>query len=171
MSDSLQEQLLALGLAKKKQRKPAAGKRNAKKKKATESRLSLEQAYALREREEKSQADKARQRKLAEDRRRQEINRKIRAIVDPHRLNDEAADLARNFLYKGRIRKVHVTSEQLRALNAGQLGIVYLAGGYHILRPEQVERVRSLSAEHVPDLGGGDAGDEEEFPVPDDLSW
>jgi uncharacterized protein YaiL (DUF2058 family) len=184
MSDSLQDQLLALGLAKEKPRDKADGKRRGnaggKKKNRKGSRgsgagkaggLSLEQAYAAREREEKDQARKARQRKLAEDRRRREINLKIRTIVEPNRLNDEAADQARNFLYKGRIRKIHVTADQLKALNAGQLGVVYLAGGYHLLAPEHVESVRALSPEHVPDLGGGESGDEEEFPVPDDLSW
>ncbi|HLF30685.1 MAG TPA: DUF2058 family protein, partial [Xanthomonadales bacterium] len=83
-------------------------------------------------------------------------------------------ELSRNFLHKGRIRKVRVTAEQLKALNAGMLGLVYLAGGYHIVTPEWAEAVTRLSPEHVPDLSGStdDRSDEDEdFPVPDDLVW
>jgi uncharacterized protein YaiL (DUF2058 family) len=125
----------------------------------------------LREQEEKKQADRARQRKKAEDRRRRQLNTDIRAIVDKHRLNDPKAELPRNFMYKGRIRKIMLNASQMKALNAGELGVVYLSGGYHLMAPEHIEAVRSMSAEHVPDLIANEAADEEEFPVPDDLSW
>ena len=115
-------------------------------------------------------ADRARRKKQAEDRQRREINLKIREIVDAHRLNDAKAELGRNFMFRGRIRKVHVTPVQMKALNAGDLGIVYLSGGYHLMTTEQLDLVREISAEHVVDLGGGD-DDEDEFPVPDDISW
>ena len=132
--------------------------------------MSLDRAYALRNREEKREADRARLRKQAEDRKRREINRKIREIVEAHGLNDAKAEVARNFLYRGRIRKVYVTAEQQKALNADELGIAYLSGGYFILSPEHREAVRAISAEHVVELGGG-GEDEGEHPVPDDLDW
>lgn len=186
MNKSLQDQLLALGLAKQAPKSRGGNKPAAKKQQKTAQRsprgkpagkatdgenLTLEQAYRLRQQQEKQQAAQARQRKQAEDRRRRELNESIRAIVQPHRLNDPAAELSRNFLYKGRIRKVSVTADQLRDLNDGVLGLVYLAGGYHVLPLEQVEQVRALSADHVPDLGGDVSQEEEEFPVPDDLIW
>lgn len=147
MSDSLKDQLIALGLAKKGQDKP-------KGRKASRGR----------------QADRTRKRRQAEDRRRQRLNSEIRSIVEAHRMNDDAAELTRNFLYKGRIRKVMVTPDQLRAINDGELGVAYLSGGYHILAPEHLEAVRKLSPEHVPDLAGG-SEDEGDHPVPDDLVW
>lgn len=180
MSDSLQDQLRALGLAKKhrdRKKAPAAARsKNRGKRRASESgrsseELSLEKAYALKRREEQKQADKARRKKQAEDRQRRLLNNQIRDIVKASRLNRDDAELARNFLFRGRIRKIHVTAEQLKALNAGELGIVYLSGGYHLLDLEQAEKVRALSAEHVVDLGTDDNGDDEEFPVPDDLTW
>ncbi len=192
MSKSLQDQLQALGLAKKpparKQRNhdrnPAAGMKHKPRqqvkretprsvvaeKPGSGSELSLEQAYQLRETQTKEQAEQARERKRLEDRRRRQLNDDIRIIVAPHRLNDPAADLARNFMYKGRIRKVNVTAAQLKALNEGTLGLVYLAGGYHILAAEYVVQVCSLSAEHVPDLAGS-AAEDPQYPVPDDLIW
>ena len=176
MSNSLQEQLLALGLARdsgKKKRQATSRKPGKSKPKAGGERpaeFSLGKAYALKRRDEQKQADHARNKKLAEDRQRRLLNNEIRNIVQTHRLNRKDAEIARNFVFKGRIRKIHVSPEQLKALNAGELGIAYLSGGYHLLANEQVEAVHQLSAEHVADLSieNEDDGD---HPVPDELDW
>lgn len=175
VADSLQDQLKALGLAKSKptakpSRKRGKPNKTRAAKKSKKGELSLEQAYALKRREEQSQADKARKKKQAEDRQRRLVNNKIRDIVKANRLNRKEAEIARNFLFRGRIRKVHVTPEQLSELNAGKLGLVYLSGGYHLLNTENVEIVRDISAEHVVDLDTNE-GDDGDFPVPDDLNW
>lgn len=190
VADSLQDQLRKLGLAKdqperprkppRETNKPAGarartkarpgGKARTAGRGALEGELSLDQAWALRERQEQREADAARQRKLAEDRRRREINERIRGIVERHRLNRDDAELPRNFLFRGRIRKLYVTPEQQAALTAGELGIVYLTGSYHLLAPEQLEAVRAIDADHVVALDSG-GPDEGEFPVPDDLEW
>ncbi len=132
--------------------------------------MALGKAWALREREEKQGAERARARKREEDRKRREINKAIRAIVQPNRLNREDAEVARNFMFRERIRKVYVTPEQHKALGEGRLGLVYLSGGYHVLDGDHVEAVRKIAADHVVDLGG-DEPEDEEFPVPDDLVW
>lgn len=176
MGDSLQDQLLALGLAKDKP--PKRGKKKAARKpggrppqaRKASGEMSLDKAWALREKEEKRSADQRRARKIEEDRKRREVNKAIKAIVEPHRLNQSDAEVPRNFLYRERIRKVYVTPEQNRALASGELGLVYLSGGYHLLAAEHVEAVRKIAADHVVDLGG-DEPEEEEFPVPDDLVW
>lgn len=188
MGSSLQDQLRALGLA----GKPAqqqTGQRARERKSRRESvevarqqhpgdkpadhrsaELSLEQAWALREQEEQRKAQEARSRKLEEDRRRREINARVRAIVESGRLNRDDAEVTRNFLFRGRIRKLYVTREQQRALSADELGIVYLAGSYHLLAREHMDAVRAISAGHVVELQHG-AESEEGFPVPDDLNW
>lgn len=174
MADSLQDQLRALGLAKKPSGQKQAGKRRKPARKSAPhgktGEPSLERAYAMRQRQEQREADAARRRKLAEDRRRREINERIRAIVGAHRQNREDADIARNFLFRGRIRKLYVTPEQQAALAMGELGIVYLTGGYHLLASEPLDAVRAIDPEHVVELDSG-SSDEEEFPVPDDIGW
>jgi len=188
MAKSLQDQLLALGLAKesatqggrkpaqRKEKKPGrpTGRKRSHPKAPTQDanhpEFSLAEAYKLREKQTRDKAEQAKERKRQEDRRRRQLNNAIRAIVQEGRLNDPSAELARNFMYKGRIRKVNVTADQLKALNSGEIGLVYLSGGYHLLSSEQVARVTELSAEHVPDLSGPEE-DDEEFPVPDDLVW
>ncbi len=190
MSKSLQDQLRALGLANerpKKIRSPsgrASGKASKRrglgdspgegqggKRQTAAGEVSLDRAYALRKQEEKKHADTARKRKQAEDCRRQRLNQEISAIVIKHRLNDVKAEISRHFTYRGRIRKINLTPGQLKALNAGALGLAYLSGGYHLLAPEQVEAVRKLSAQHIPDLTASETEEEHEHPIPDDLTW
>lgn len=190
MSKSLQDQLLSLGLARKKSgpKKKSAGQKGhsanvrgrspeknpvkgaGNKARASSAEMSLDQAYALRKKEEQQQVETARKLKQEEVRRRRQLNKEIGAIVNSHRLNDPKAEVPRNFMYKGRIRKIHLTPEQLKALNNGELGIAYLTGSYHLLTHEHIAAVRQLSAEHVPDLSS-ESDDDEEFPVPDDLVW
>jgi uncharacterized protein YaiL (DUF2058 family) len=190
MSKSLQEQLMSLGLAQEKpgknsQQRSSSGKTRPSHKKSgkkvarnshqtksrqTDEEIALSRAYALRHQEEKRQIEETKRKKQQEDRRRRELNTKLKAIVKENRLNDANADVPRNFMYKGRIRKINLTAEQLKAVNQGELGVVYLLGGYHLLTAEHVAAVRKLSEEHVPDLAGA-AEDDEEFPVPDDLIW
>ena len=177
MADSLQDQLRALGLAKdrkparkkKPPRKPAAGKKPAPAKDGGE--MPLGKAWALRDKEEKNSKEKARARKMEEDRKRREINKAIRKIVEPNRLNREDAEVARNFMFRGRIRKVYVTPEQQTALGEGEMGLVYLSGGYHLMAAEHIEAIRKIADDHIVDLGGDSNEAEEEFPVPDDLNW
>lgn len=179
MGESLKDQLRALGLAKLKPDEPSGGHRpggRGKRKPAPPSRPdanrepSLDEAWALREREERRQAERTRQAKLAEERRRRETNDRIRGIVEAGRLNRDDAPVPRHFLYRGRIRKIYVTEAQQRSLGAGEIGIVYLTGGYHLLEAAAVDAVRRISAEHVVDLEAGDPH-EEDHPVPDDLVW
>jgi uncharacterized protein YaiL (DUF2058 family) len=175
MSDSLQDQLLALGLAKEKPRQPKrkrGGKTRGKPKQrgGKSGEISLDAAYRAREREEKSRAEQARAEKRALDLERRRLNGEIQTLLEGQALNDRDGDLKRNFLYKGKIRSVRVNAEQLKSLNDGSLALVFLRGDYVVVKPEIAEQVRAISAEHVPDLGSADPG-EEEFPVPDDIVW
>jgi uncharacterized protein YaiL (DUF2058 family) len=193
MADSLKDQLLALGLAKSKPepragKKPAQGKGQAARRgprpgkprrdvappPARDGDISLDAAWTARKREEKQAVDDKVAARRAEDLRRRQVNTEVEALVKDQAQNDAGAELKRNFLYKGRIRSVLVTPPQLQALNAGELGLVFLRGSYLVLPPELVAKVAALSPEHVPDLSGADAGEEDGAdypPVPDDITW
>ena len=177
MSESLKEQLLALGLAAKKpgpsrtRNKTSRVSKKPAKRKPGNGEVSLDQAYRMRGQQERQQKEQAITRKREQDRLRREINQKIKALVKAHAIRDEAADTKRSFLYKGRIRSVLTTVDQLRELNEGKLGVVYLSGNYHLLPSDKVAEVQAFAADHVPDLKGSDSADEEEHPVPDDLIW
>ena len=173
MSDSLKDQLLALGLAPKKPavkkpRKPVPARA---KKKSADAEISLDQAYRIRNKEDQRQKQRAIELKLEQERQRREINQKIKASIKDNAVRDPDADTKRNFLFKGRIRSVLVTREQLIEINNGSLGVVYLSGHYHLMPADKVEEIRQFAADHVPDLRGADSEGEEENPVPDDLIW
>lgn len=157
MGESLKDQLHALGLATKNGPDSAD--------------ISLDQAYRMRNRQERRQQRQAISRKREQERLRREINQKIWALVKASAVRDETADSKRNFLYKGRIRSVLTTAGQLREINDGKLAVVYLSGSYHLMPVEVVEKVRQFAPDHVPDLQGADNKGEEDHPVPDDLTW
>lgn len=179
MSDSLKDQLLALGLAPKKtetrpkkQPKKQRGPRpEAKKRKDSSAEISLDQAYRIRSKDDRLQKEQAAERKREQERQRRQVNQKIKALIKESAVRDEAADSKRNFLYKGRIRSVLVTREQISEINKGSLGVVYLSGNYHLMPADKVEEIRQFAPDHVPDLSGAESEGDEDNPVPDDLIW
>lgn len=179
MGDSLQDQLKALGLARDRpqRRQSQSTSSRARPRGAADGHrgsghpdLPLDRAYELRARDERRRSEKTQRLQRDMERERRLINQAIRAIVDEQRLNQADAEIGRNFLYKGRIRRIFVTTEQQAGLNSGAMGIAYLAGGYHLLSAAAFESVRAISADHVVELRE-QADDEEEYPVPDDLTW
>lgn len=179
MGDSLKDQLVALGLAREqkpgtRRKKSAPSRRSAGRagKGQAGAEPSLQQAYNLRRQAERDDSAHKKNEKQALDRQRRETNARIAALISGQSLNDPKAELKRNFLYKGRIRSVLVTRPQLKDLNAGKLGLVFLKGRYHLLSPELTESVRALSPDHIPDLSAAVSDEDEgDFPVPDDLVW
>ena len=175
MSNSLKDQLLALGLAKKKvQTKPKKQARSrppAAKAKTGSADISLDQAYRMRHQQERQQKEQAIAQKREQERLRRETNQKIKSLISDFAIRDEDADTKRNFLYKGRIRSVLATREQVTEINNGLLGVVYLSGNYFLMPAEKIGEIRQFAPDHVPDLGGAETAGEEDNPVPDDLIW
>jgi uncharacterized protein YaiL (DUF2058 family) len=175
MSNSLKDQLLALGLAPKKaESKPREQRKNqakAVKREASSAEISLDQAYRIRSKEERQQKERAIAQKREQERNRRQINQRILALVKENAIRDAAADSKRNFLFKGRIRSVLATPEQIREINNGSLGVVYLSGNYHLMPKDKIEEILQFAPDHVPDLRGTESEGEDEIPVPDDLIW
>ena len=175
MSISLKDQLLALGLAPKKT-KPESKKQHKPRPKVVKpdsgsAEISLDQAYRIRSKEERLQKEKAIELKREQERQRREINQKIKSMVKEGAIRDPAAENKRSFLYKGRIRSVLATLEQINEINKGTIGVVYLSGNYHLLQADKVEEIRQFAPDHIPDLSGAENAEEDENPVPDDLVW
>ena len=175
MSNSLKDQLLALGLASKKtaprlkkRHKPRPEKAKAK---DSNAEITLDQAYRIRKKDDQKQKQQAVELKREQERQRREINQKIKALIKDSAIRDAAADSKRNFLYKGRIRSVLVTREQIGKINNGSLGVVYLSGNYHLMPAAKIEEIRQFAPDHIPDLSGVESEDEKDNPVPDDLIW
>src|SRR5690606_25018971 len=99
---------------------------------ATRSRedIDLAKAYAIRAQREKDERIAAEQAKQEAARERREARAKLSELVKGKELNAADADIARHFEYGGRIKRIHVTAEQLKALNAGHLGVLQMDGRY-----------------------------------------
>lgn len=175
MSNSLKDQLLALGLAPKKTkpepRKQHKTRPKVPRHKSGSAEISLDQAYRIRNKEERLQKEKAIKLKREQERQRRETNQKIKAMVKEDAIRDPAAENKRNFLYKGRIRSVLATREQINEINKGSIGVVYLSGNYHLMQADKIEEIRQFAPDHIPDLSGAENAEEDENPVPDDLIW
>ena len=195
MSDSLRDQLLGLGFkpAPKPQReaRPAQGKappapqHRADKPRPAKGRgpgrdraeIDLAKAYAIRAQKEKDERIEAERLKQEEARLRREARAKLAELLQGKALNDEAAEIARHFEYGGKIKRIYVTAEQLKALNAGELGVAQLNGRYLLVAADVLAQAEAAFAPAValkvdPDAPAGeDPYADPKYQVPDDLVW
>ena len=92
-------------------------------------------------------------------------------------LNREDADIARHFEYGGKIKRIYVTEEQLKQLNAGQLGVVQDNGRYLLVDAEMLAQAEAVFAAGVAlkiDPNAPPSDDpyaDPQYQVPDDLVW
>jgi uncharacterized protein YaiL (DUF2058 family) len=201
MSDSLKNQLLGLGFkpSPKPERKPephdadaargkpsgarsaAAGKaRHAAPQRAASRKtqeMDLGRAYAIRAQKEKEERIEAERVKQEAARVRREARAKLGEFLKDKALNAADADIARHFSYGGKIKRVHVTAEQLRALNAGELGVVQDNGRYLLVTAAAVAEAERIFADAValkvdPNApASDDPYSDPQYQVPDDLVW
>lgn len=141
---------------------------------------SLAHAYQIRAETEKREREEAQKRAQEEAARKREQRLKLAALVAGKRQNDAAGEHVRNFSYGKKIRKVNVTPEQFRQLNAGELGVAQVDGRFLILAPDLIREILVLAPQHValfvPEGIGASANPDEDysdprFQVPDDLVW
>ena len=195
MTDSLRDQLLGLGFkpSPKSSARPAPGKvRNDPRKPARPAdakskpprgrargreEMDLGKAYAIRAQKEKDERIEAERLKQEEARLRREAKARLAGLLKDKAVNDPAADIARHFEYGGKIKRVHVTAEQLKALNAGELGVVQLDGRYLLFPMALVLEAEQVFAPAValkvdPNAPpSDDPYSDPAYQVPDDLVW
>lgn len=197
MTDSLRDQLLGLGFkpAPKPERKPAPkpaaqraqrpppsrAKPHAPAKASTPQRrrddIDLAKAYALRAQREKDERIEAERRKQEEARQRREAKAKLAELLQGHALNAADAEIARHFSYGGKIKRIYVDAAQLRALNAGELGVVQLDGRYVLVTAALLAQAEAIFppavALKVDPSAPADADPyaDPQYQVPDDLVW
>jgi uncharacterized protein YaiL (DUF2058 family) len=204
MSDSLRDQLLGLGFkpAPKPERKPDArrpgprppGKGAAPparagqggkprppqgqaRKPRSQEEIDLAKAYAIRAQREKEERIEAERVKQEEARLRREAKARLEAFLKDKALNDAEADIARHFPYGGKIKRIYVNAEQLKALNAGELGVVQQNGRYLLVTSAVLAEAETIFAAAVALKVDPNATAEEDpyadpkYQVPDDLVW
>ncbi|MDY0021368.1 DUF2058 domain-containing protein [Arenimonas caeni] len=139
--------------------------------------IDLAKAYAIRaqkEKEERIAAEKAKQEEAA---RKRAAKAQVAELLKDKALNAAEAEHARHFEYGGKIRRVYVTPDQLKALNAGELAVVQLDGRYLLVTAALADEVAALLPSLValkvdPDApAGDDPYADPQYQIPDDLVW
>ena len=131
----------------------------------------------MRAQQEKDERIEAERQKQEAARIKREAKAKIAELLKDSTLNDPAAELVRHFEYGGKIKRVHVNADQLKALNAGELGVVQLDGRYLLVSAEHARQAHALLPSLIAllvDLDAPVADDpyaDPAYRVPDDLVW
>ena len=139
--------------------------------------MDLAKAYAIRAQREKEERIEAERVKQENARVRREAKAKLVEFIKDKGLNDPAAEIARHFAYGTKIKRIYVNAEQLKALNAGELGVVQLDGRYLLVTAESLTQAEALFAPAValrvdPNApAGDDPYADPQYQVPDDLVW
>ncbi len=198
MTDSLRDQLLGLGFkASRPERKPdpkrrkggpargdaprkgqgKGGPRQDRKPGRSQEEIDLAKAYAIRAQREKQERIEAEKKKQEEARLRREARARLATLLQGKALNADEADIARHFEYGGKIKRIYVTADQLKALNAGELGVVQQDGRYLLVTAAVLAEAEAIFAPAVAlrvDPGAPAADDpyaDPKYQVPDDLIW
>lgn len=114
--------------------------------------------------------------KQEEARLRREAKAKLEELLKDKSLNHAEADIARHFPYGGKIN-IYVTADQLKALNAGELGVLQLNGRYLLVTAQVLAEAEAVFAPSValkvdPNApAGDDPYADPKYQVPDDLVW
>jgi len=144
---------------------------------ASRSEFDLGKAYALRAQKEKDERIAAEQAKQEQARLRREARAKLTVLLEGKALNDANAEHARHFEYGGKIKRVHVTPEQLAALNRGELGVLQSEGRYLLVDAATLAQAEAIFADAIalkvdPNAPASeDPYSDPAYQVPDDLIW
>ncbi|KWS02778.1 Nucleoprotein/polynucleotide-associated enzyme [Lysobacter capsici AZ78] len=139
--------------------------------------IDLAKAYAIRAQREKDERIAAEQAKQEEARLRREARAKLTELVKGQGLNQADAEIARHFPYGGKIKRVYVNAEQLKQLNAGELGVLQLEGRYVLVTAALLAQAEEIFPQAVALKVDPNAPAEDDpyadpqYQVPDDLVW
>jgi len=156
---------------------PKPGARPSRRSSQSQDDIDLAKAYAIRAQREQQERIIAEHQKQEAARARREAQAKLAALLEGKALNAPEADIARHFEYGGKIKRVYVTAEQLKALNAGELGVVQQNGRYLLVTAEvlvEAEATFSPAIALKVDPNAPAADDpysDPKYQVPDDLVW
>jgi len=139
--------------------------------------IDLAKAYAIRAQREKHERIEAERQKQDAARQRREAQTRLSTFLDGKALNVAEAEIARHFEYGGKIKRIYVTTEQLKALNAGKLGVVQLKGRYLLVNAEVLVEAEAIFPPAIalkvdPDTASADDPyADPRYQIPDDLIW
>ena len=183
MSGSLQDQLMNMGLANKKQaqeakahkRKKAKKVKNTKKSGTTDEILSAENKTETA-RKEQVERDKALNQQRQEEKIKVAEKAEIKQLIESNTVKiPKDGDIAYNFVHGTTVKKIHVDKVLQSKLMKGQLSIAIYQGSYRLVPTDIAERIHKRDPEMaicIEQKGDIDPDDPyADYEVPDDLMW
>ena len=174
MSESLRDQLLKSGLARKfkteSRPQPNRSDRRPPPPKHDRAEIDLAKAYALRDSTERAERERLQREAEQRAREKRERKQKLATLLNGKALNASEADVPRHFPHANKIRRIYVSEDQLPRLNGGDLGVVKLAGRYMLVAGDIAKAAREIDAESVVLLCDPHEQTGEDD-VPNDLIW
>ncbi len=183
MAGSLQDQLLGIGVIDKKKAKKS---QHQKKKANDQTRKAIKSGKKIEPQHDKHKLELAQREKQQRD---LELNKQrdaqqaqkallaeVRDIAQQHSIAvADDADVAYNFTYNNKVKKIYVTSELQKQLTLGQLAIVVL-GEKNTLVPDKIaEKIENRLPEKVVRVQSDEMSDKDDpyadYQIPDDLMW
>lgn len=131
----------------------------------------------MRAQKEKDDRIEAERLKQEQAKQRREAKARLAILLKDKALNDPAAEIARHFEYGGKIKRIHVTAEQLSLLNAGELGVAQMDGRYLLIPAALLLEAEAIFPPAVALKVDPDAAPSEDpysdpaYRIPDDLVW
>ena len=180
MAKSLQEQLLAAGLADEKKAKQIREEKRKAKKLRKQQKAQPSESEQARQRAQQALAEKAARDREINRRYQTEVERRalqaqVRQMVETQGFDRRDGEIPYNFVVDKKVKKILVTARLRDQLAGGRAAIVELDGAFHVVPADTAEKIRQRDAEvrviqHQPQATDGEDpyGD---FPIPDDLMW
>lgn len=182
MNDLFREQLLKAGLATKKQAKAAAHEENIARRQrrkeadGDEAPPTPEQLAAQKAIEEKRERDRQLNLEREAEQKAQALHAQSDDLIRQHALQNTKGPVDYKFADEGKVKSLSVSRETQIQLRDGATGIVWGAGGYHLVPRAIAEKIeertpaRLVLLNNAPDSLAPD-DPYAEYPVPDDLMW
>ena len=183
MSGSLQDQLMNMGLANKKQaqkakaqkRKESNKAKNVKKSDATDELLTVENQTETA-RKEQVERDKALNQQRQEDKLKRAEKSEIKQLIESNTVKiPKDSEIAYNFVHGTTVKKIHVDKVLQSKLMKGQLSIAIYQGSYRLIPTDIADRIHKRDPEMAICIEQkGDANPDDpyaDYEVPDDLMW
>jgi uncharacterized protein YaiL (DUF2058 family) len=178
MGNSLQDQLLAMGLTNKKKAKEAEKAKNKNKKAARKGEEVIDQAKvdAEKARQEKLERDKALNAEKKAQEEAKAIAAQVKQLIKMNSIQVEG-ELAYNFTAGSKIKKIYVNEDIQDRLSRGKLAIASLDNSFVIIPLGVVDKIRQRDEDtfiYIAENTSQEVDEDDpyaDYQIPDDLMW
>ena len=182
MADSLQDQLLKMGLSDAKKAKKLSKEKRKQANQARHDGVDLvdeNKAAAAQAKADKVKRDRELNQALNSKAERKAINAQIRQLIESNRLEKGQGDVSFNFTDGKKVKSLYVSALQQRQLGAGVLSIVKQGDQYEIVPRPVADKIAERDAQRIVSLEQNTEvtlTEEEQdwykdYEIPDDLMW